>query len=313
LEGFDDRWTDAGTRRQAFYTNLPPRDYRFQLSATNSDGIWNDAGSVLNFSIEPAFYQTGWFYAGCATVAILSVLASWRWKLRQTRRRFAAVLAERVRISREIHDTLLQSLVGVAVQLTGLTSGLGSAFGKEREQLQRMRRQVEHYIREARQSIWDLRSPVLHNADLSSALREAGEHAVQDRAVRFEAVVRGNVRRYPAKTEEQVLRIGLEAINNAVRHARARKVIAELCYEPDALRLRVADDGCGFSPAERALRPGDHCGLLVMQERAEQIGGRFTLDAHEGRGTTIEVVVPNAFGHRVPNHVEVSHPRPLRG
>ncbi len=292
LEGFDTGWTDVGTRRQAFYTNLTARDYRFRVIARSSEGVWNEQGGVLAFTIQPIFYQTAWFRSGCVSALILALLIGWRWKLGHARRQFALILAERVRLSREIHDTLLQSLVGVAVHLTGVASSLDSSSEKGKEQLVKIRRQVEAHIREARESIWDLRSPMLQTADLASALREASERALQGKALQLDWAVRGTPRHCQVKVEQQVLRIALEAINNAVRHARARTVGVELSYQSNSLRLRVSDDGCGFNAGQSAEQAGNGCGLLIMQERTEQVGGRFNLVTRPGSGTVVEIVIP---------------------
>ena len=117
LEGFDKDWVDAGTRRQAIYTNLPPRGYRFHLQATADDGGWTRPAVTWDFSIRPAFYQTTWFYTLFAFALATMVWGVWRLRLAQVRQQFTLLLGERVRLSREIHDTLLQSLVGVTLQL----------------------------------------------------------------------------------------------------------------------------------------------------------------------------------------------------
>ena len=177
LEGFDADWIDAGTRTEAFYTNLPPRKYQFQVIASNDDGTWTEPAAVWDFSIAPMFYQTTWFAVVCVAAAIVAVAGIWHLHVRQVRQRFALLLGERARLSREIHDTLLQSLVGVALQLDVVANDLESSAPPAKEQFVRMRKNVEEYIREARQSIWDLRSLKLGCTDLAAALREAGEHA----------------------------------------------------------------------------------------------------------------------------------------
>jgi signal transduction histidine kinase len=291
LEGFDQEWIHAGTRRQAFYTNLPPRSYRFRVLARSSDGVWSEQGAVLDFAIRPAFYQTTWFYALCALITILALILIWRLRLRQIRHQFALILAERVRLSREIHDTLLQSLTGVAVTLTAVCDAPDSPNpNPQNDQLRRLRKQVEHHIDEARHFVWDLRCPTLETHSLATALREAGEEGTSGTPSKFEFLVTGDARRCEARIEEQVLRIGQEALSNAARHAQAPHVRAELDYSTDLLRLTVSDDGRGF--ALRTERGGMHRGLLIMQERAELVGGATRIASELGRGTRVEVVVP---------------------
>ncbi len=291
LEGFDHSWVDGGTGRQAVYTNLPPRAYRFRVVASNNDGIWNQPGNVLDFAIEPMFYQTTWFYVLSVVTVALLVWASWQFRVRQVRRQFALVLAERIRMSRAIHDTLLQGLVGIALQFDNLANNLDSSSSSARNHFVRIRRQVEEYIREARQSIWDLRSPRLETHDLAVALRETGERALSGTSAQFEVAITGSPHRCPPPVEEQVLLIGQEALNNAARHARARRVRLELHYVDSRLRLRVSDDGCGFD-LEEAYHTNDHYGLMSMRERAAQVGGELNISTRPGAGTEVEAIVP---------------------
>jgi signal transduction histidine kinase len=291
LDGFDAQWIDAGTRREAFYTSLPPRRYQFQVIASNDDGTWTEPAAVWDFTIAPMFYQAIWFKVVCVAALGMAVAAAWYLHLRQVRRRFALLLGERARLSREIHDTLLQGLVGVALQFDAVASDLETSAPPRKEDFVRMRKNVEEYIREARQSIWDLRSPKLRSTDLIAALRQAGEQATSGGDVGFTMTISGTPRRCPDKTEEQLLRIGQEAILNAVRHAQAQQVRVELIYSDESVVLRVLDDGRGFDP-ELAAEAEGHYGLVGMKERAKEIGGGFKISSGLGRGTQIEAVVP---------------------
>ncbi len=292
LDGFDTGWVEAGARRQAFYTNLSPSTYRFRVEAISQDGSWTTSDAAWDFAIEPAFYQTTWFYSTMVAAVGLLVAAAWRVRLRRVRREFSLVLAERARLSREIHDTLLQSLVGVALQFDAIANSLDGASAAAKEQLVRIRRHVESYIREARQSIWDLRSPVLETHDLAAALREFGRRAAAGSAARFTATVTGTPRQPSAKVENQLLRIGQEAISNAVRHAQATRISLEVRFEDGALTLRVSDDGRGFEYDSVAHNGDSHYGLTTMRERAEELGGRFRVSTERGKGTSVETVVP---------------------
>jgi len=219
------------------------------------------------------------------------VYVSWRLHVRQVRRQFALVLAERIRMSRAIHDTLLQGLAALALQVDDLshTDDLSSQSGRNR--ILRIRRQVEDYIRQARRSILDLRTPTLASRDLPQALREAAERVIAGRPVELDVTVKGTPHTYAASVEEQLLLIGQEAVNNAVLHGQARRVAVELDYSDDRMSMRVADDGCGFDP-ETALKESGHYGLVSMRERAEQVRGRITIASTPGSGTEIETVVP---------------------
>jgi signal transduction histidine kinase len=293
LEGFDDEWIDAGTSRQATYTNLPPGNYRFRVVASNNDGTSSDPGAVWAFTILPTFYQTRTFYTLCALAAALFVWVAWKVRVARVRRQFALVLAERIRMSRAIHDTLLQGLVGLALQFNDLSRDVES-FPPAKEKLSRIRRQVEEYIREARSAIWDLRSPKLETRDLATALREASERAIAGTDVQFEFAVEGPPRKASSPTEEQILLIGQEAVSNAVRHGKATRIRMMLRYEPDRIGLRVADDGCGFDVDVVRRAGGAHYGLASMSERAEQVRGFFKVVSSPGTGTEIEAVVPTS-------------------
>lgn len=291
LEGFDESWVDAGTSRQAAYTNLPPRDYRFRVMARNSDGVWNEPGAVWEFAIQPAFYQTNAFYAACILAVALALWASWRLRVRQVRHEYALVYAERIRMSRSIHDTLLQGLVGVALQLDDLSDCVGPSAPQVRDRLSALRRLAEDYIREARQSIWDLRSRALEAGDLPKALREIGTRITHGTVLRFHLSVRGRLRACPPKLSEQVLLIGQEALNNVVRHSQARAVHMELRFDAERLQLRVCDDGCGFD-FESIQHAQGHYGLISMKERTELAGGQLTILSRPGGGTQVETVFP---------------------
>ena len=284
------RWVDAGAARQATYTNLPPRDYQFRVMASGGDGNWGQPSTSLTFGIQPMFYQTPWFYLVCGLSVFLVVYLSWRVHVRQVRRQFALVLAERIRMSRAIHDTLLQGLAALALQVDDLShTDLSSQPGRNR--ILAIRRQVEGYIRQARRSILDLRAPTLATGDLPQALRDAAELAIGGRPVALDVTVKGTPHACAASVEEQLVLIGQEAVNNAVRHGQASRVSVEIDYRDDQTFLRVADDGVGFEP-EAAARASGHYGLVSMRERAEQVRGRITIASRPGSGTEIETVVP---------------------
>lgn len=167
-----------------------------------------------------------------------------------------------------------------------------------------MRKRVEQYIREARQSITDLRSPRLDTHDLATALREAGEREVDGRQIQLSFQQSGTPRAYPAGLEEQLLKIGREAIVNAARHAHADRIAIELESSDSALTLRVMDNGTGFDPNAAAADGTPHYGLTSMRERAEDIGGQLTIDSSEGKGTRVEATVPLQDAHRGKRHAE---------
>jgi signal transduction histidine kinase len=291
LDGFDQEWIDAGTSRQAVYTNLRPGEYRFRVAAANKDGLWSEP-AVWGFSLSPAFYETRWFFATCMLAAGLIVWAAWQLRLRSVHHRLALVFSERARVAREIHDTLLQSLVGVAWRLDTIREGSDGSPADMRGQLSTLRTQMEGFIREARESIWNLRSTALAEHDLPAALGESGHRLTAGSDLQFVLVVSGTPRRVSPRVEQQLFRIGQEALTNAVRHAHASTVRMEVCYTDDSVSLRVSDDGRGFDPAAIVPSESNHWGLKSMEERMFEIGGRLSLVSRVGEGTTLEATAP---------------------
>ncbi|MGE3958962.1 MAG: two-component regulator propeller domain-containing protein [Vicinamibacterales bacterium] len=305
LEGFDSEWILAGPRRQAFYTNLPPRDYRFRVTTSDADDDWNGPVAELAFTIQPMFYQTTWFLVVCVGALALVVGVSWRLHLAGVRRQFAMLIGERARLSRELHDTLLQSLVGIALQFDALaTDPEFSPNDVQRRELVSMRRRIEGYIREARQSISDLRAPRRGTQDLATALRDAAEREGDGKAVEFTLEQQGSPRAFPAELEDQLLKIGREAIVNAVRHSHGDRIAIQLDSGEDSVTLRVTDNGVGFDPGTPRPDGDAHYGLTSMRERAEELGGQLMIDSASGRGTRVEAVIPLPEASRWKGHAE---------
>lgn len=291
LEGFDGDWVDPDTRREALYVGLPAGDYRFQVIARNNRGVWNREGAVLELSVPPPFYQAAWFYAagGIAFVALL--LGAWKVREVRIHRRYSLILAERARLSREIHDTLLQSLVGVALQFDVLAGSLDGAPEQAKKRLRSIRKDVEEYIREARESIWSLRSRP-SGRSLATALRETCEHVTRDTALALDFSVDGAPRQVSTVAEEQLIRICREAVTNVLHHAEASRVEVALQYDGNDILLRVADDGAGFDASRPADDAGGHLGLVSMRERAESVGGGVDVTSNPETGTEVRVRLP---------------------
>jgi signal transduction histidine kinase len=239
----------------------------------------------------PIFYQTTWFVALCVAAVMASVGAVWRLHVLRVRKEFSLLLGERARLSREIHDTLLQSLFGVALQCDAIANDVALAAPSLRDQFMRMRHDVEEDIQDARQSIWNLRSPRLESHGLAAALKEIGEHATTSTPLHFTFEASGPSHTISPEVEEQLLRIGREGIVNAVRHARATTLRMTLAGDDRSVVLTVADDGRGFEPAA-CRQPGDHYGLTTMKERAESIGGTVSIVSSRGHGTVVTATIP---------------------
>ena len=288
LEGFDRDWIDGGTRRVAYYTNLRPGNYRFHVIASNNDGVWNETGASFSFYLQPYFYQTIWFYILCLLGLALVAWQLYRFRLKQMQAQFGAVLAERTRIAREIHDNLAQEMLGISVQLEVVARTLPPSAEIAKTHLDRVRILVRHGIAEARRYVWDLRSQALEKNDLPKALTDTARRLTSETSIQVQVDVSGTFRPLPRLVEDNVLRLGQEAINNAVQHAQAEHIFVNLRFDAKRLQLSVRDDGRGFHYEAHKDR-SNHFGLVGMRERAEQIGG--TLSIHSGNGSGTEVVV----------------------
>jgi signal transduction histidine kinase/ligand-binding sensor domain-containing protein len=289
LEGFDRGWTEAGARRNAYYTNIRPGRYTFRVQAANNDGLWNAESAALTFVLRPHFYQTAWFYALLLAAVTGLVMLILRLRLRRAEGEFRAVLGERNRIAREIHDTLAQGYVGISVQLEVLSELLRMSNTKAAEKhLDLTRNYVREGLAEARQSIWALRSQDSDETTLPVRLRRMveaeGGHGLEARFNIF-----GAYRPMPPGTEQEFLRVAQEAIQNVKKHAGAKHLFVQLEYGPGEIALEVRDDGRGFAAGEKLEpRPG-HYGLIGMRERAAAIGGTLEVSSEPGEGTTVRL------------------------
>ena len=244
---------------------------------------------VLAFSIEPRLYQSPWFQALSVVVAMLCIWSIWRSRLARLSQRFQIQAAERARISREIHDTVLQSVTAAWFEIEVLA---GNAPEPLASHLTSIGKVLRESIVEARQSILNLRSAVQQKPNLAQSVRHFGAELAGRHSISFKFRVLGKARRLPATIEDTILRIGQEAIVNVVRHARASKIEVELRYKSDVLFLSVIDDGCGF---DQTLLVGDalmHLGIISMRERAANVGGELKITTQPAAGTQVDVIIP---------------------
>jgi signal transduction histidine kinase len=295
----DHDWQDVRTRRQAFYTNLAPGNYRFRVIACNNDGVWNEAGASFDFSVAAAYYQTGWFQASCATAFLALLWGLYRYRLHQISREFNVRIEERVsersRMARDLHDTLLQSFHGLMLHFQVVNKLLPE--GKAKAQLEKTMERADRAIAEGRSAVYDLRSPAIATNDLQEALNAVGSELSSDNDGVFGLTVEGPPRDLHPIIRDEIYRISREALNNAFKHANARHIEAEISYEPQKLRLRIRDDGDGI-PAEvlEQGRPG-HFGLPGMRERARQIGAELTIWSGASTGTEIELSLAGSIAY----------------
>jgi ligand-binding sensor domain-containing protein len=295
LEGFDKQWTQAGPRRNAYYTNLPPGHYRFRVQAANEDGVWNEAGAQVAFVIRPPYYRTLWFLG--LTILLLGgiIFAIYKMRVRAIRSQFDSILAERTRIAREIHDTLAQDFVGVSTQLE-LTAHLlaRSQVLEASQQVDRTRELVREGLADARRSIWDLRVASTQSA-LPMRLTHLTEQSSTDH-LKTEIKVGGTYRALAPSLEDEVFRIAQEAVANIVRHSKATRATLDLRYHPNDLTLTISDNGVGFVAMDSTWPAKGHFGLQGMHERAEQIGASLSVTSSSAGGTTVTLSAPLTNG-----------------
>lgn len=294
LDGYDRDWVDAGTRREAYYTNLPPRKYRFRVTACNGDGLCNEAGAAVEFMLAPYLYQRIWFFPA---LAILGALIGWglyELRIRRLRagigQRYDLIVAERSRIARELHDTLIQGFSGITMELQALVGKLRSA--EERGKLQEIVQEAATCLRETRRSVAGLRSAPEPDSGLAGSIAQAARQITETKDIRLRLRLEKSPSGLAPEFEYNLLRIASEAITNAVKHSGARNIEVALQAASPGLRLSVSDDGCGFENGDyRHARPG-HYGIIGMKERAAQIGAEIEFDSAPGRGATVTIVAP---------------------
>ena len=322
LEGFDRSWNDAGNRPYGKYTNLPGGTYTLRLTGSNNDGVWNEEGSSLAITIVPPFWATWWFRGFVLLVLTGIVVGGYRLRVRsmearsrelerQVEQRTAelrheidqriqveealrqserekAVVAERNRLARELHDSVAQSMYGVTLYAEVAAQLLSSGQADEvTGYLGELKDTARESLAEMRLLIYELRPPILEEEGLASALQTRLE-AVESRAgLEIEFNTEGESR-FGSEIEGALYRIAQEALNNVLKHAQARRVVVSLVQDRRRVTLEIADDGLGLDPIEASR--GGGMGLRGMRERAAEIGARIEVKSAAGSGTKVSVV-----------------------
>jgi signal transduction histidine kinase/ligand-binding sensor domain-containing protein len=305
LEGHDATWQEPGTRRQAFYSALRPRDYRFRVIASNDDGLWNDTGATFRFSIAPAYYQTAWFQAILGCVLLLGGWGAHRVRLWQVARRLRAQFelraADRARIAEELHDTLIQDLAALSLQAELMDDQLPHEPDAAKQTLETVRARMQRVVSDGRRGMTELHRGVSGGEDLADALSRTAQELRGPDGPSFHIVVQGQTRALHPLVGDEVYRIAREAMANAFHHAAARRIDVELSFTSDELRVRILDDGRGVSDAViEAGRPG-HFGLHGMRKRARNIGATLNVWSRVDGGTEVAVIVPGRSAFQRPS------------
>ncbi|HLX42288.1 MAG TPA: two-component regulator propeller domain-containing protein, partial [Bryobacteraceae bacterium] len=297
LEGWDRDWQEAGNRRQAFYNNLSPGSYRFRVNACNSSGVWNEAGTFLDFSVAPAYYQTIWFRLACVAAFLALLAGLYALRLRHVTQQYNIRLEERVgertRIAQELHDSLLQGFLSVSMHVHVATDRLPEE-SPVKPILVKALEQMRQVIDEGRNALRGLRTSKSASPDLEHAFsqvrQELGPLGQED--VEFRVIVEGDQRPLRPSLRDEVYRIGREALINAFRHSRASQIEIELKYSEKQLRVFVRDNGSGIDPNILTAGRAGHWGLSGMRERADRIGAQLHVLSSSAAGTEIELAVP---------------------
>jgi signal transduction histidine kinase/ligand-binding sensor domain-containing protein len=291
LEGVDDDWRDAGTRRTAYYTRLGPGRYRFVVSAANEDGVWDPTGAALDVAIAPTFVQSAPFKALCGAAVVLAAWLLYRLRLRRATQRLRRLLQERAgereRIARTLHDTLMQSVQALLMLFEHARGRLPDDC-PDLPLIDRTLDQARGALREGRDELTALRGAAAPAQDLVGALVPLGHILGEQFGVSFAVEVDGQHRTLCRDAAQEACFIAREALQNAFRHARAARVTLEVAFGDEAFELRVRDDGRGITQAPRS----GHWGLAGMRERAAAIGGRLDIGPAPGGGTLVALAVP---------------------
>jgi len=304
LESLEHNWTEVGSdRRVVTYTTLPAGKYKFHVQSATRQGSWGEPGLALTINILPPWWATTWFrlLSGAFILAMVALLYNLR--LRQLDRQFNVQLetrvAERTRIARDLHDTLLQSFHGLMFRFQAARNMLPRNPENAMRTLDEAISSTRNAITESRDAIHDLRSKPITDGDLVRLLETDGEElaavlGADQNLPAFRIIVEGERQRISPALHDEVHRIAREVMRNAFRHSGAKKIEVEIRYDKNRLRLRVRDDGSGLDPKvlESSRRPG-HWGLAGIRERAQQIGAQLIIWSEAGAGTEIELTVPD--------------------
>ena len=304
LRGRSDDWIDAGTRRQAFYSDLKPGTYRFEVRACNNDGLWNNSAQGVDFAVLPAIYQTNWFRSLCVVFSMLVLWLAYIIRARQLQQ-YARTMAEteareRERIARGLHDTLLQGVQGLIYKIGAVAERLPPE--RDRRDIETALDRAEEVLAEGRHQVINLRRRNAPHQSLSDVFSEEAKNIAAQSNCAFVIRVQGSAAELNDAVFEEFLRIGVEALTNAFRHSEATTVELTIDYREDLLTLSVRDNGRGFDATDlqRPVAAG-HFGLVGMRERATRIGAMLEIESDPVSGSHISLRITAAQAYRQPH------------
>ncbi|MDB6162839.1 MAG: Two component regulator, sensor protein [Xanthomonadaceae bacterium] len=291
LEGFDEQWVAGGSQRVANYTNLSPGHYTFRVGARVETGKWSDKEATLGFDLRPQFYQTSWFRLLCGLAGLSLLWAMYRLRVNWLHAR-AAVLEERQRIAREIHDSLAQGLSGIVFQTEAALMSMTRAPNMTSTHLVSARDLAKTSLDDARYSVWNLSPPVLDQKNLKESLSSMARQLARGRVEELDFHSSGTGWNMRPEAKHHVVLIAQEAISNAIQHGHAKTIWIDLTYAADSMRLSVSDDGIGFVPDRGVQQPARGYGMRNMHHRAERLGASLDVTSEQGKGTQVSLCIP---------------------
>jgi signal transduction histidine kinase/streptogramin lyase len=295
LEGFDQEWIYAGTNRVASYTNLPAGKYQFRVVAFEVNNPAAVSEASFNLQKKPHFYGTWWFLSLCLLAAGLLILLIYQSRIRSLRLRFKAVLEERNRLAREMHDTVIQGCTSISALLEAISSLRRENLALQENLLDHARMQVRSTIDEARQAVWNLRHKEDSVADLGSSAAAIAARTSEEFGIAVDCTEEGRSFSVRGSLARELLMVIREAVYNGALHGHPRRIQIKLVYTRDELDSSVHDDGCGFDPNTRRAEGAQHYGIAGMRERVERMGGRINIVSAPERGTTVSFSVRRSY------------------
>ena len=293
LDGYDRGWTYANAQqRLATYTNLPAGQYTFLIEAWETDHPAHTAHAAIGFLKKPYFYRTPWFVALCVLIAALLSILAYQVRMKQIHDRFKAVLAERTRLAREMHGTLIQGCVSISALLEAAASREIDDNESRAHLIDYAATQIRATVDEARQAVWNLRGEERTLVNPETALRRMAERIGREHGVEMAYRLLGKPFAISLPATHELMMVAREAVLNAILHGHAQHVEAEIRYAGQSLSLTVKDDGDGFDAAKAFS--DEHFGLRGMRERIHRFDGKLEIESVSHRGTSVRVEIPRA-------------------
>jgi signal transduction histidine kinase len=315
LVGLDRDWVEAGARRTAYYSHLPPGSYTFNVTADNGEGVWDSIGKTLAIVVLPRFYQTWWFRAAVASSLVAFVWLSWRYRIGQMRRAQAAQQAfsrqliesqerERQRIAAELHDSLGQNLL--VVKNRALLGALSQQDEEARKQFDEIGATVAQTLEEVRSISYNLRPHHLDQLGLTTTIRAMIDKIAESSGIGMRSELDDIDGVFPPADEITIYRIIQESLNNVVKHSRAGEAHIAVRSHEDDIEITIRDNGQGFAMtlSNAGLDDRGGFGLKGLAERVQMLGGTHTIDSGPGRGTTVTVRIAVGAAQRQHSHGE---------